>query len=170
MLYGMSSASFSPPFEHLSNAVDSMPTYSITPCEHILPGTPLFLLLLSHAPLRPLDVYALAAHHDIHPLAVMTSSHLLSYPLQTITDNQADRMGAIYLKRLMALHIDRFNALKSVVLTPPHPHAPTRDCDFSAQKKLTRAWSLVSAHLAWDARPGSFFFFSLDLTVHLINF
>jgi len=57
--------------EILSNAVDSMPTYSITPStpEHPAP----------------------AAHHTIHSLAVMTS-HLLSYPVHTITDSQADRM------------------------------------------------------------------------------
>ena len=154
MLYGLSSAPFSPSFDLLVDAVDKMPNYSITPCKHILPDTALFKLLLSHAPLRPLDVYTLAAHHSIHPLAVLTSSHLLSYPLQNITDAEADRMGAIYLKKLVALHIVRFNSLKSVLLEPPHPHPPTRDCDFSTQKKLTRAWSLVSAHLVWDARPG----------------
>lgn len=138
-----------------------MPTYSITPCEHIFPGTPLYDLVLSHAPLHPMDVYALAAHHNIHPLAVMTSSHLLSYPLQTITDSQAERMGAVYLKKLMALHVGRFNSLKNLLLRPPHPHPPTRQCDFSTQKKLTRAWALVSAHFAWDARA--------DMSTHSIQ-
>ena len=156
MLYGLSSASFSPSFDLLIAAVDRMPDYSIIPCKHIFPETPLFNLLLSYAPLHPLAVYALAAHHNIHPLAVLTSSHLLSYPLQNITDTQADRIGAIYLKRLVALQLIRFNALKNVLLKPPYPHPPTRDCDFSTQKKLTRAWSLVSAHLAWEARPGKY--------------
>jgi len=154
MFYGLSPASYSPTFEILSNAVDSMPTYSINPSTQIHPGTPLYTLLLSFAPLCPLDVYALAAHHKIHSLAVMASSHLLSYPLHTITDSQAIRIGAVYLKKLMALHIDRLNALKEVLLKPPYPHPPTRVCDFSAQKKLTRAWSLVSANLAWEASPG----------------
>jgi hypothetical protein len=50
-----------PTFEILADAVDSM--LRILPLlKHILPGTPLYSLLLSHAPLRPLDVYALAAH------------------------------------------------------------------------------------------------------------
>ena len=167
MFYGLSSAPYSPTFEILSNAVDSMPTYSITPRKHIHPETPLYTLLLSYAPLCPVDVYALAAHHKIHSLAVMTSSHLLSYPLHTITDSQADRMGALYLKKLMALHIDRLNALKDVLLKPPYPHPPTRVCDFSSQRKLIRAWSLVSANLAWDARPGKtflvLFFHSLEI-------
>lgn len=167
MLYGLSSASYSPSFEILDSAVNRMPDYSITPRSYIFPETPLFDLLLSHAPLHPLDVYALAAHHNILPLAVLTSPHLLSYSLPNITDAQADRMGAIYLKKLMSLHFIRFNALKDVLLKPPHPHPPTRDCDFSTQKKLTRAWSLVSAHLAWDARPGNYCFL-LWLTDHLM--
>ena len=164
MLYDTSSAPHSPNFETLSNAVEKMPHYSIPPEKYIVSGTPLYTLLLSHAPLRPLDLYALAAHHNIHPLAASTSSHLLSYPLQTITDGQAKRMGAIYLKKLMALHVDRYNALKSILLKPPHPHPPTRTCDFEEQKRLTRAWALVSAYLAWDARPGNFFFFSRNLS------
>ena len=158
MFYGLSPAPYSPTFEILSNAVDSMPTYSITPSTHIYPETPLYTLLLSYAPLCPLDVYALAAHHEVHSLAVLTSSHLLSYPLHTITDGQADRMGAVYLKRLMALHIDRLNALKDVLLKPPYPHPPTRVCGFLSQRKLTREWSLVSANLAWEASPGEFLF------------
>jgi hypothetical protein len=169
MLYGTSSASYSPTFEMLANAVDRMPAYSITPCEHIFPGTPLYNLLLSHAPLRPLDVYSLAAHHNVHQLAVITSSHLLSYPLQNITDSQADRMGAVYLKKLMTLHVDRFNALKSVLLKTPLPHPPTRHCNFAAQKKLTRVWSLVIANLAWDARPGNVSFLLFNLLAHLMG-
>jgi hypothetical protein len=165
----MSSASYSPTLEMPANAVDRMPAYSITPCEHILPGTPLYNLLLSHAPLRPLDVYSLAAHHNVHQLAVITSSHLLSYPLQNITDSQADRMGAIYLKKLMTLHVDRFNALKSVLLKTPLPHPPTRHCNFAAQKKLTRVWSLVIANLAWDARPGNVSFLLFNLLAHLMG-
>lgn len=156
MLYGSSCAPHSPSFENLVNAVDRMPAYSIPPDNHILVATPLYSLLLSHAPINPLDLYALAAFHNIHPLAVATSSHLLSYSLQTISDSQADRMGAMYLKRLMMLHVERFTALKTILLKPPHPHAPTRKCGFIEQRKLTRAWALVSAHLAWDARAGKY--------------
>ena len=38
-------------------------------------------------------------------------------------------------------------------MTPPHPHAPTPHCDFTEQKKITRAWALASAYHTWDARP-----------------
>lgn len=158
MLYGTSSAAHSPSFETLVNAVDRMPSYSIQPDKHILPSTPLYDLLLSHAPVHPLDVYGLAAYHGLHTLAVSSSSHLLSYSLPSITDGQAERIGAIYLKKLLLLHVDRGASLKKILLQPPHPHPPTRQCGFGEQKRLTRAWALVSAYLAWDAKP--------DLSTH----
>ncbi|KAF5350125.1 hypothetical protein D9756_009124 [Leucocoprinus leucothites] len=154
MLYGTSSAQHSPSFEILTTAVNQMPYYDLVPKNHIVPRTPLYDLLLTHAPLFPLQLYTLAAHHDLQELAVATSSHLLSYPLSNLPEEAVDRMGALYLKRLLCLHLDRFNALKQILLSPPHPHPATRQCSFQDQKKLTRAWALVSAYLAWDARPG----------------
>lgn len=116
MIYDMSSAHYSPPFETLAKAVDSMPIYGINPKSHvrispaifllllltlaqILPSTPLFTLLLSHAPLFPLDLYALASHYDLYELAVPTSSHLLAFPLSRLSDSVVERMGPVYLKR-----------------------------------------------------------------------
>jgi len=40
-------------------------------------------------------------------------------------------------------------------------HGPTPLCDFTEQKRLTRAWALAAAYLAWDARP--------DLSTSTIN-
>ncbi|KAJ6515948.1 hypothetical protein C8R45DRAFT_958180 [Mycena sanguinolenta] len=152
-IYDMSCAHYSPPFETLVNAVDSMPVYGIQPKSMILPSTALFTLLLSHAPLYPLQLYALAAHYDIFDLAVPTSSHLLAFPLSRLGDEIVERMGAIYLKRLFFLHFGRAEALKRVLGPPPHPHPPSATCDFQAQKGLSRAWALATAYLAWDVRP-----------------
>ncbi|KAF9569051.1 hypothetical protein CPC08DRAFT_702169 [Agrocybe pediades] len=152
-VYDMSCAHYSPSFPCLVTAVNRLPVYGISTKLCISPSTPLFSLLLSHAPLYPIELYALAASHDLYDLAVSTSSHLLSYPLATITDEMAERIGPVYLKRLFFLHFGRSDALKRVLLPPPHPHAPTPLCDFTEQKKLTRAWALASAYLAWDARP-----------------
>ncbi|KAJ6614300.1 hypothetical protein B0H10DRAFT_164568 [Mycena sp. CBHHK59/15] len=152
-IYDMSSAHYSPSFDTLVKAVDAMPIYGINPKLRITPSTPLFTLLLSHAPLFPLELYALAAHYDIYDLAVPTSSHLLAFPLSRLSDQVVERMGPVYLKRLFFLHFGRAEALKRVLLPPPHPHAPTSSCDFQSQKGLTRAWALASAYLAWDVRP-----------------
>ncbi|RDB22782.1 hypothetical protein Hypma_010257 [Hypsizygus marmoreus] len=152
-IYEMSCAHYSPTFSNLCSAVTRLPFYGIRPNTRIVPSSPLYTVLLSHAPLCPLELYALAASFDLYELAVATSSHLLSFPLSNLTDEMADAIGPVYLKRLFFLHFGRSDALKRVLLPPPHPHAPTQWCDFSDQKKLTRAWALASAYLAWDARP-----------------
>ncbi|KAF9075896.1 hypothetical protein BDP27DRAFT_1212080, partial [Rhodocollybia butyracea] len=153
VIYDLSASQYSPSFETLANAVDRLSTYGINPKQRITSNTPLHTLLLSHAPLYPLDVYTLAAKHDLSDLAVSTSPHLLSFQLSTLTDEMAEAMGPKYLRRMFFLHIGRSEALKRLLLQPPHPHAPTPFCDFTDQKTLTRAWALASAYLAWDARP-----------------
>ncbi|KIM37409.1 hypothetical protein M413DRAFT_273980 [Hebeloma cylindrosporum] len=157
-VYKTSPAVHSPSIETVIRAVDRMPTWSISPKELLTPLNPLYELLLSYAPIQPLEIYALASHHELEDLAINTSPYLLSYDLSTITDAMAQRIGPIYLKRLLLLHINRSRELKAILLHPPHPHPPVKDCDFEDQKKLTRAWALASAYLVWDAR--------LDLSTH----
>ncbi|KAI9062532.1 hypothetical protein FKP32DRAFT_1593178 [Trametes sanguinea] len=152
-IYGMSCAHYRPSLDTLIAAVDAMPTYGLSPKEHITPSTPLYSVILSQAPLQPILIYALAAHHDLFDLAVPVSSHLLSFPLYDLTDELVTRMGPVYVKRLFFLHLGRLDALKRVLLPPPHPHPSTESCDFTEQKKLTRAWALASSYLAWEAHP-----------------
>ena len=153
-VYDISCIHYSPSFAAIITAVNCLPVYGMAPNKHIALSTPLFALLLSHASLYPLEVYALAASHDLYDLAVSTSSHLLSFPLASLTDEMVQLIGPIYLKRLFFLHLGRSDALKRVLLPPPHSHPPTAFCDLTEQKRLTRAWALASAYLAWDARPG----------------
>jgi hypothetical protein len=154
-VYDMSCAHYSPNFPTLITAVNRLPVYGLAPKVYIAPSTPLYSILLAHAPVYPIEMYALSASHDLYDLAVATSSHLLSFPLASLTDDMAEKIGAVYIKRLFFLHFGRSDALKRVLLPPPQPHSPTSLCDFSEQKKLTRAWALASAYLAWDARPGT---------------
>ena len=169
-IYDMSCAHYSPSFEQMVSAVHAMKDYGIPPDSRILPSTPLFILLLSHAPLHPLELYAVAASYDLRDLAVSTSSHLLSLQLSSITESMAERIGPLYLRRLFFLHFGRVDALKRLLLSPPHPHAPTTWCDFTEQKKLTRAWALASAYLAWDARPGTLQLLTPHTCVQLTTF
>ncbi|KJA20642.1 hypothetical protein HYPSUDRAFT_42953 [Hypholoma sublateritium FD-334 SS-4] len=152
-LHGTSPAANNPDFDTLVTSIDRMPSFGMSPPRFIRPTAPIHELLLSYAPLRPLDLYALGAHHNISSLAVTSSSHLLSCNLSTITDPIAERIGAVYLKKLMLLHADRNMALRNILLHSPHPHPPTKTCSFEDQKSLTRAWALVSAYLVWDAKP-----------------
>ncbi|KAF9522888.1 hypothetical protein CPB83DRAFT_73394 [Crepidotus variabilis] len=151
-VYDISPANHSPTLQHLINAVDMMPNYSLPVGRLLHPDSSLFLYFMSIAPLHPMEIFVLAAHHEIHQLAVNTSAHLLSYPMHTITDEQADRMGAAYLRRLLNLRLTRFTALKNILLHAPLPHAPSRKCGFVEQRRLTRAWALASAYIVWDSR------------------
>ncbi|KAJ3477886.1 hypothetical protein NLI96_g10150 [Meripilus lineatus] len=152
-VYHMHCTHYSPSIDILIAAVDAMHNYGIPVTKYIAIGTPLYQLILALAPVAPIELYSLAATYDLYDLAVPISSHLLAYPLPNITDELAERIGPVYLKRMFFLHLGRIDALKRLLLPPPHPHAPTPDCDFIEQKKLTRAWALASAYLAWDARP-----------------
>ncbi|KAH9904234.1 uncharacterized protein BXZ73DRAFT_85463 [Epithele typhae] len=153
VIYELSCAHYHPSIDTLAAAVDAMDVYGLSPKRHIAPSTPLYSFILSQAPIQPIVVYALASAHDLYELAVPVSSHLLSFALHSLTDEMAVRIGPVYMKRLFFLHLGRLDALKRLLLPPPHPHPPTSGCDFTEQKKLTRAWALASAYLAWDARP-----------------
>jgi len=153
-IYDMSCSHYTPPFHTLVAAVERMEHYGLQPRTFITPARPLFGILLAQAPLYPVDLYAVAGKYELEDLAVMTSSHLLSMPLASLSDHMCRRIGPIYLKRLFFLHFGRCEALKRVLLAPPHPHPPTATCDFTEQKRLTRAWALAAAYLAWEARPG----------------
>jgi hypothetical protein len=152
-VYNMQCTHYSPSYEHVSAAVDIISKYGFDIQAHCTPTTPLFNLLLGYAPVIPMDVYCLAGSHDLLELAIITSSYLLSFPLPTIDDDMADKMGSRYLRRLFFLHLGRADALKRLLLQPPVAHLPSPVCDASDQKRLTRAWALASAYIAWDARP-----------------
>ncbi|TFY70890.1 hypothetical protein EVG20_g2126 [Dentipellis fragilis] len=152
-IYNMSAAQFSPATQSIVAAVDAMATYGIPAKSYIAPSTPLYLLLLANAAINPIEIYALAASLDIPELAVDASSHLLSYPLPSLTDELTAKMGPIYFKRLVFLHLGRIEALKRLLLSPPASHPYTQICGSAEQTALTRAWALASAYFAWEAQP-----------------
>ena len=152
-VYGMSCSHYSPTFSDVAMAIAALKVYGLPLNRFLSPASPLSATLSSFSTVCPLDLYTLAAAHDLHDLAVTASPHLLSLALPTVTDEIALMMGPVYLKKLFFLHFGRTDALKRLLLPPPSPHSPTADCDFVEQKKVTRAWALASAYLTWDARP-----------------
>ncbi|KAI0741786.1 hypothetical protein C8Q80DRAFT_1196205 [Daedaleopsis nitida] len=153
VVYDLSCDCYQPTLSTMVDAVDAMATYDLRPHDHLSPSKPLFLRILNHAPVDPIAVYALAAHHDLDLLAVQVSSYLLPMQLQSLPTAYAVRMGPLYLKRLFFLHLGRNEALRRICLPLPHPHPPSPKCSFVQQKKLARAWALTSAFLVWDEQP-----------------
>lgn len=160
-IYNMSASHYAPTPEAVIAAVDSFERYGLSVQTYLAPASPFYTLFLGTAPRAPIDFYALSGAYNLQHLAIPISSFLLSYSLASLTDELAVKMGPLYLKRLFFLHLGRVEALKRLLLPPPQSHAPTANCDFTEQKKLTRAWALASAYLAWDVRP--------DLSTHTIE-
>ncbi|KAI0633796.1 hypothetical protein C8Q77DRAFT_812454 [Trametes polyzona] len=155
--YGMSCIHHQPPFEAAAAALDSLIKYGISISQHAtpLPTAPLAQLLLYYAPYRPIDAYALAAHHQLEALAVQISSHLLAYDVSRISDDLAVKMGPLYLGRLYNLQRARLAALRNIVLRPPARHPVTPICDEEAQQQLNRVWAFASAEIVWNALPST---------------
>ncbi|KAF8506046.1 hypothetical protein F5888DRAFT_497787 [Russula emetica] len=152
-IYNMSAVHYAPSPEAVIAAVESLEKYGLSVRTYLAPASPLSTLFLGTAPQAPIGFYAFAGAYDLNHLAIPISSFLLSYSLASLTDELAVKMGPLYLKRLFFLHLGRVEALKRLLLPPPQPHVPTANCDVTEQKKLTRAWALASAYLAWDVRP-----------------
>ncbi|CDO75646.1 hypothetical protein BN946_scf184743.g6 [Trametes cinnabarina] len=152
-MYGLSCLHFHPSLETVEAALDALIKYGVPIETYTAPFQPLYQLILSHAPYRPIETYALAGRHQLEDLAVTVSGHLLSFDLSRITDDLAKKMGPVYLKRLFLLHQSRLMALKELLLKPPANHPVTPGCNPNEHGKLTRAWALTTAQLVWDAMP-----------------
>ncbi|KAI0721318.1 hypothetical protein C8T65DRAFT_631311 [Cerioporus squamosus] len=153
-MYGLSCAQYLPTLEVVEAAVDSLSTlYGVSVPALAAPGMPLFQLIHSFAPFRPLDAYSLAAHHGLEDLAVTISSHLLAYDLSRLPDTAAQKMGPIYLKRLFLLHQSRVAALRNILFKAPEEHPPVTGCGQDNQQAMMRAWALAVAQLVWDVLP-----------------
>ncbi|KAF9254652.1 hypothetical protein L218DRAFT_975810 [Marasmius fiardii PR-910] len=151
-VYGLSVTRYAPTFDDLSLAVDRLDTYGVHPSTEITATSALHSTLLLHAHLNAMSVYLLAAKHNILDLAVSASPHLLSFPLQQITEDLATRMGPTYLTRLFSLHQNRLSSLKKILFPPPRLHPPSTSCNLEMQSAVARAWKLTSAYLLWQDR------------------
>ncbi|KAL0062127.1 hypothetical protein AAF712_011054 [Marasmius tenuissimus] len=144
-------------FQALVRAIDHFPVYGIQASTYVTPTSRLYGVLLSYAPLRPLEIYATAAHHNIVRLAVTVSSHTLSLDLSQVDEELCTRMGPVYLMRLFQLHQLRTETLKKLLFHELGLHNPVPKCDFDGQKVLKGMWNLAVAEMLPDLKPGEFF-------------
>jgi hypothetical protein len=167
-LYDMSLDAYRPSPDTVAAAVDHMPGLGITVKQVIYPGCALYRHILSFAPLQPIDVYALAAHHDIHALAVQASSYLLNLDIQAVSEDTSVRMGPLYLLKLIRLHAIRFEALKAELLVALPTHAPARvdTCSFGQQQQTKQIWALFCAEPMWHTRQIDLAVQAMEGTLH----
>ncbi|KAI0741781.1 hypothetical protein C8Q80DRAFT_1274150 [Daedaleopsis nitida] len=154
LVYGLSCLRLSPSFETTENALAALIKYGVAVCRLATLRTPLYHLVLTHAPFHPVETYALAGQYNMDAIAVATSAHLLTFDASTLSNHLVVQMGAVYLKRLLCSHESRCNALKAIVLLPPRMHRPTKTCGRRDQDALTTAWAHAVSGFAWASDPG----------------
>ncbi|KIY73051.1 hypothetical protein CYLTODRAFT_428642 [Cylindrobasidium torrendii FP15055 ss-10] len=152
-IYNIDTSQYQPSLLILITAVDRMRFYGVTPLRYAAPNQALYVALYSFAPHQPIEVYAVAGRHNLETLAVRTSAHLLAFPLERLTDDLCDRIGAPYLKRLFFLHLDRMEKLREILMHQPGRHPPTSHCP-GISAELMRAWGLATSTIVYDAKPG----------------
>ncbi|KAJ1305178.1 hypothetical protein OPQ81_000209 [Rhizoctonia solani] len=155
-LYRFPIQSFSPSNETLRSVIPALASLGYDPSVIAYPRSELYGLLLKSAAADPLPMYAVAAQYSFESLAVSVSALTLRTSLHEITDELAQQMGPIYLRRLFFLHLGRADALRRIVLPLPNLHPPESNakCDAEAQKSIQRAWTLASAYIIAQNHPG----------------
>ncbi|EJD47032.1 hypothetical protein AURDEDRAFT_164091 [Auricularia subglabra TFB-10046 SS5] len=154
-IYGFSLADCAPGLAELDAAADALINRYAAHIPPILsPGCIMYEAIIAQAHHYPLEAYMLAAFFGLEQLAVACSAHLVSFPLSTVTNQHALRMGPLFLCRLFNLHIDRIDSLRDLLVAPPSPHPPSPLCPQSRLDDLRRAWVIVAAAVLCDATPG----------------
>ncbi|KAL1673154.1 hypothetical protein EV122DRAFT_283295 [Schizophyllum commune] len=155
--------SFTPSVSAIGAAVDRFNAYSLDASVLLAPRRPLHKFLTAQIPTAPLAVYVVAARADARALAAAASAHLLDEPVHKISDERAEAMGAVYLKRLFMLHRRRLDALRELLGRVPGVHegrAPRmhqggyglgEGCE--ERGALVRRWNNVTAEVVVNAKP-----------------
>lgn len=128
-------------------AIEALPKYGLLPDEHLSPSTPLYAAAVAAAQHAPMDFYTAAAALRVGPLATAASRHLRSLDLMHTSDAQAQRMGAVYYKKLAVMLQRRSDQLRRLLYAPPTPHPRTPACTEANQRFLHEAWILLLSEL-----------------------
>jgi hypothetical protein len=154
-VYEISCDKHNPTFECIVDAISAFKKYGLTPLRRFVsPPKPLYHTLLYHAPLRPLETYALAAEFELEDLAVASSAYTLPLNLALLSEDLALKMGSVYLHRLHRLHGARMDALRELLDRAIYPHVAKPYCSIEKRREFSKAYDLACAQLYYDAFPG----------------
>lgn len=153
-IYGHPSDVFNSALETLLDAIRVMKTYGISLDRIVGPSTTLFEHIMSKIEQNPLEVFLVATENNMEDLAVASSSHVLSFPMTSVTEEMASRMGVIYLKRLATLHMRRMKRANRVLEAAPKVHPFTPTCGVLQRDALEKAWMLAAANIILRLQAG----------------
>ncbi|EJD47013.1 hypothetical protein AURDEDRAFT_184214 [Auricularia subglabra TFB-10046 SS5] len=120
------------------------------------PGSALFTELMTHVNRADgaQELYGLAGQHQYEALAVAASEHLLALNLPGIRDEWVIQVGAVYLRRLYMLQMDRTQAFIRIVPGKPSLHEPEPACGaLEMQENVLGPWAFAVSQLVFEARP-----------------
>ncbi|GJE88532.1 hypothetical protein PsYK624_046150 [Phanerochaete sordida] len=137
----------------LAAGIRALRHYGVDARALVAPQKPLMDVLLTHASLDPLEVFAIAAENNLEPLAIRASPYLLTFDFSSLADELARRIGCSYLLRLHLLCHSRMVFLRGLLLDQHEAHSPTSECSPKEQRIFEGAWATTIASLAWEADP-----------------
>ncbi|KAG8981586.1 hypothetical protein FRB90_007150 [Tulasnella sp. 427] len=110
-------------------------------------------MILRHAASAPLRAYGLAASQGMEDVCVASSKFTFQITLDAVSENDALRMGPIYLRRLFLLHLGVVETLKKLLALLPSLHEPKGPCTPLGQQKLAVAWREAVASILLQEAP-----------------
>ncbi|QRV75178.1 40S ribosomal protein S14 [Ceratobasidium sp. AG-Ba] len=153
-IYGRSVESYRPSPSTLRAATTALHDFGYSLLEMFVPHSEPYMLFLQAAVVEPLPMYAIAAQYSLESLAIAVSTFTLSVSPSEISDELAQQMGPIYLRRLFFLHLGRAEALKRLLYPPPSPHLSIEPgCDQRTQYEVSRIWALACASVVVESQP-----------------
>jgi hypothetical protein len=118
---------FAPPFafDKLATAIGRLSVFGVDfrtqsislPTVNTNAPRPIFSALLAHASTNPLELYILAAQHNLESLAVAASTYLVGFHIADLDDEQTEAMCPRYLRRLILMQTRRENPPSTTI--PP---------------------------------------------------
>ena len=151
--YNLDPSKFRPTVVLMTAALRSLQNYYVSLDALLTPSHPMSNTILHLGIQSPLETFAMVASFKLEHLAIEVSKKLVSVPLHSLTDDLAEKMGPLYLRRLVFLHLGRIDRLKQLLMRPHSLHPVTKDCYESDQKRLQNQWKALAVALTWNAQP-----------------
>lgn len=153
-VYGYDPALYKPSLSEIEEMLACLKKYGLSVTSIIVPETPTYRVIRNIALSLPLDTFAVVCQYQLEDLAVDISRSLIDISLDNLTNEHCGKMGPIYLRRLMFLHVGRTERLKTLLKELPKSHTPTVECDKVDMKRFLFAeWERATASLAWNLGP-----------------
>ncbi|KAG8942537.1 hypothetical protein FRC04_003608 [Tulasnella sp. 424] len=153
ILYGLNCERYAPNLDVIAHILEScFPRYGL---QTIGAGDPsgIGAMILKHAPSAPIRAYGLAASLGLEAICVATSQFTFQVTMDTVSEADALRMGAVYLLRLFLLHTNVLDTLKRLLANLPSLHDPNKSCTSAGQQKLVEAWREAAGSIILQPAP-----------------